>query len=94
MLPAVAQSRRARALGVQVHYIPVHLQPYYPRLLETGRGTLPAAEAFYDEALSLPCVPDMEATDVTTVVTALAAALAETRPPARWGGDTDADHAG
>lgn len=37
----------------QVHYIPVHLQPYY-RKLGYQRGDYPVAEAYYDEALSLP----------------------------------------
>lgn len=37
----------------QVHYIPVHLQPYY-RQFGFKRGDFPIAEAYYDEALSLP----------------------------------------
>jgi perosamine synthetase len=37
----------------QVHYIPVHLQPYY-RQLGYKRGDFPVVEAYYDEALSLP----------------------------------------
>ena len=88
----VFEGLRARGVGVQVHYIPVHLQPYYRRLLGTGRGTLPAAEAFYDELLSLPCFPQMEGADVTTVVTALAAVLAEAQRAETSGGEADAHH--
>ena len=81
------QALRARGIGVQVHYIPVHLQPFYRRLLGTERGTCPEAEAFYDEALSLPCFPEMTAADVTTVVTALVAVLAEAARAAKRPGE-------
>jgi UDP-4-amino-4,6-dideoxy-N-acetyl-beta-L-altrosamine transaminase len=59
-LEALAVSRRTvfermRAGGVQVnvHYIPVHLQPYYRRL-GFKKGDFPASERFYERALSLP----------------------------------------
>lgn len=42
-----------RGIVCQVHYIPVHLQPYY-RNLGYKRGDYPVAEAYYDQALSLP----------------------------------------
>jgi dTDP-4-amino-4,6-dideoxygalactose transaminase len=73
---AVFEALRAGGIGVQVHYIPVHLQPYYRRLLGTRPGSFPAAEAFYAEALSLPCFPEMEDADVAHVVEALGGALA------------------
>ena len=41
-------------IGCQVHYIPVHLQPFYAKRLGTGRGDFPAAEQFYERCLSLP----------------------------------------
>lgn len=44
---------RAAGIGVNVHYIPVHLQPYYRRL-GFRPGQFPAAEAYYATALSLP----------------------------------------
>jgi len=44
---------RAAGIGVQVHYIPVHLQPYY-RQLGFGPGDFPAAETYYGGAISLP----------------------------------------
>jgi dTDP-4-amino-4,6-dideoxygalactose transaminase len=67
---------RAAGIGVQVHYVPVHLQPFYRRSLGTGPGALPAAEAFYAEELSLPCFPEMEDADVRHVTDTLAEALA------------------
>jgi dTDP-4-amino-4,6-dideoxygalactose transaminase len=47
---------RAAGIGVNVHYIPIHLQPYY-RKLGFKAGDFPAAEAYYDGAISLPMFP-------------------------------------
>jgi len=48
-----------RGIGTQVHYIPVHLQPYYKKRYGARKGDLPAAEKYYEEALSLPLYPLM-----------------------------------
>jgi UDP-4-amino-4,6-dideoxy-N-acetyl-beta-L-altrosamine transaminase len=80
---AAFEALRAAGIGVQVHYIPVHLQPYYRRLLRTGPGDFPAAEALYGQLLSLPCFPGMEDEDVDHVVAVLARALADARPRRR-----------
>lgn len=63
--------RRLRKMGVgtQVHYIPVHLQPYYRN--RYGDLTLPGAEAYYAHALSLPLFPAMRDGDVDMVVRAV-----------------------
>ncbi|MGE0254666.1 MAG: UDP-4-amino-4,6-dideoxy-N-acetyl-beta-L-altrosamine transaminase [Alphaproteobacteria bacterium] len=68
--------RRLRAVGVgsQVHYIPVHCQPYWRA--RCGVTSLPGAEAYYRRALSLPLFVGMTAGDVDRVVDALADALA------------------
>lgn len=68
-------SLRAQGIGVQVHYIPVHLQPYYAR---SGfrRGDFPVAERFYAGALSLPLFPALGDDDQDSVVAALQRALA------------------
>lgn len=49
---------RAAGIGVNVHYIPIHTQPYYQRL-GFARGQFPAAEAYYARAISLPLFPRM-----------------------------------
>lgn len=49
----VFEALRNAGIGVNVHYIPVHLQPYY-RKLGFAAGDFPAAEAYYQEAISLP----------------------------------------
>jgi UDP-4-amino-4,6-dideoxy-N-acetyl-beta-L-altrosamine transaminase len=47
---------RKRSIYAQVHYIPVHYQPYYRRL-GWKKGDFPQAEAYYDRCLSLPMYP-------------------------------------
>jgi perosamine synthetase len=59
---------RARGLGVQVHYIPVHLQPFYRNSLETYFGMLPVTEREYLRSITLPLYPAMTETDVERVV--------------------------
>ena len=56
-----AAYKRLREDGIfaQVHYIPVHLHPYYRKNLGTGEGLCPVAEAAYGEILSLPMYPDL-----------------------------------
>lgn len=62
-----------RGIGTQVHYFPVHLQPYYRR--RYGELRLPGAEAYYRRVLSLPLFPGMRDTDPDLVVGELARAL-------------------
>lgn len=68
---AVMQRLRDQSIGTQVHYIPVHRQPYYRR--RYGELNLPGADAYYARELSLPLYPDMNDDDVDRVVDALAA---------------------
>jgi UDP-4-amino-4,6-dideoxy-N-acetyl-beta-L-altrosamine transaminase len=53
---AVFEGMRAADIGVNVHYIPVHLQPHYRRM-GFAVGDFPQAEAYYAEAISLPMYP-------------------------------------
>jgi perosamine synthetase len=66
---------RDAGIGANVHYIPVHLHPYYRERFGTGEGLCPVAEAAYAEILSLPVFPQMCDEDVTFVVEALGAAV-------------------
>jgi UDP-4-amino-4,6-dideoxy-N-acetyl-beta-L-altrosamine transaminase len=65
---------RAAQIGVNVHYIPIHTQPYYRRL-GFKPGDFPAAEAYYAHAISLPLFPAMTKAQQDRVVETLAAAL-------------------
>jgi UDP-4-amino-4,6-dideoxy-N-acetyl-beta-L-altrosamine transaminase len=71
----VYDALRAAGLGVNVHYIPVHLHPHY-RKLGFKPGDFPRAEAYYARALTLPLFPGMTDADQDRVVAALKAALA------------------
>ncbi|MBB5054222.1 UDP-4-amino-4,6-dideoxy-N-acetyl-beta-L-altrosamine transaminase [Afipia massiliensis] len=64
---------RESGIGSQVHYIPVHQQPYYRRL--HGDVSLPGADAYYGATLSLPLFPSMSDRDVDRVVDTLAHSL-------------------
>lgn len=61
---------RARGFGVNLHYIPVHLQPWY-RKMGFKPGDFPAAEAYYARAISLPIFPGLSVQDRDSVVTAV-----------------------
>ena len=58
---------KAAGIGVNVHYIPVHLQPYY-RALGFTEGSFPAAERFYQQALTLPLHPGLSSSDLQHVI--------------------------
>lgn len=61
---------RAKGIGSQVHYVPVHTQPYY--VTRYGVQTLPGADAYYARCLSLPFFPQMTEADVARVVDGVA----------------------
>ncbi len=67
---AVLRALRAEGIGAAVHFIPVHLHPYYARL-GFARGLCPVAEQAYRELISLPIFPAMSERDIDDVVTAL-----------------------
>jgi UDP-4-amino-4,6-dideoxy-N-acetyl-beta-L-altrosamine transaminase len=71
----VFQKLTDAGIGVQVHYLPVHLQPYFRERLGTAVGDHPCAERYYERALSLPLFPAMDDADVDRVVSALLRAL-------------------
>lgn len=71
----VFEQLRAAGIGVNVHYTPIHLQPYW-RERGFAAGHCPNAEAYAKRALSLPLFPAMTEVQQDEVVAALAAALA------------------
>lgn len=74
---AVHRRLHRDGVGVQIHYVPIHLQPWYRETLGTGWGDLPETEAAYLELLSLPLFPDLSRADQDRVVDRLGAALDE-----------------
>ena len=55
-------------IDVNVHYIPVHLHPYYRNYVGTGLGLCPIAEEAYEQIISLPMFPGMTDEDVEKVI--------------------------
>ena len=70
----IFEGLRALGIGVQLHYSPVHLQPYY-RALGFTDGQYPEAEAYATSAISLPIFPGLSVADQDRVVSSLAALL-------------------
>jgi UDP-4-amino-4,6-dideoxy-N-acetyl-beta-L-altrosamine transaminase len=66
----VFESLRAEGIGVNVHYIPVHLQPDYERM-GFKKGDFPEAERYYEECITLPLFPAMSDDDVKKVAESL-----------------------
>jgi perosamine synthetase len=71
----VLRELRTAGIGANVHYIPVHLQPYYQQRFGTKAGDCPVAEKAFSEILTLPMFPGMSDDDVRRVCAALQAAL-------------------
>jgi UDP-4-amino-4,6-dideoxy-N-acetyl-beta-L-altrosamine transaminase len=72
----VMKELREVGVGTQVHYIPVHKQPYYSQMY--GDIVLPGADAYYARCLSIPMFPSMKDADVERVVSALSRIVGKT----------------
>ena len=70
---------RARGLGVNVHYIPIHLQPYYRERYGYAAGDFPQAERYYDRSLTIPLHPGLSDADVAQVIGSVNGVVAELR---------------
>ena len=66
----VFEAMREAGIGINLHYIPVHTQPFY-RNLGFQKGDFPEAEKYYSEAISLPLYPLLSAEEQERVVTVL-----------------------
>jgi len=65
------QTLHEQGIGVNVHYIPVHLHPFYRETFSAAPGLCPAAEAAYEQIISLPMFPGMTDEDVEKVITSV-----------------------
>lgn len=72
---AVFEKMRNNNIGVNVHYIPVHLHPYYQEHFRTIEGLCPVAEAAFRQVLSLPMFPGLTCREVDRVMDILKKAL-------------------
>lgn len=62
---------RSKGIGVNVHYYPVYLQPFYRKTFGFRPGLCPIAEKKYEEIVSLPIFPAMSDSDVRKVINAI-----------------------
>ena len=62
------QALRSRGIGVNVHYVPVHLHPFYQSNYHTKRMLCPVAEEAYEKIISLPIFPMMSHEDIKKVI--------------------------
>jgi len=67
----VIEELRQRGIGTSVHFIPLHLHPYYQRVWGYRGGEFPVAEDYFDRCISLPIYPGMTNEDVQYVIEAL-----------------------
>ena len=58
---------RSKGIGVNLHYIPIYLHPYYKRL-GYKKGLCPKAERYYKETITLPLYPGMSNSETEEVV--------------------------
>ncbi len=71
----VMQKLQALGVGSQVHYIPVHLQPYFQQHYGYRKGCYPIAESYYQQCITLPLSPSLNEDEVATVILAIEAVL-------------------
>lgn len=64
----VMNKLHSKNIGTQVHYIPVHLQPFYRNSFGYRLGDYPIAESYYERTLSIPLFPKMTNAEVEWVV--------------------------
>lgn len=62
---------REKGIATNVHYLPVHLHPYYKQRFGTGVGLCPVAEKGYERIISLPIFPKMSDSEVNYVIETL-----------------------
>tara|TARA_B110000259_G_C13969311_1_gene384052 strand:+ start:196 stop:1371 length:1176 start_codon:yes stop_codon:yes gene_type:complete len=70
----IFEGLREKGIGVNVHYIPVHLHPHYSAM-GFQPGDFPESEKYYSEAISLPMYPNLSEDDQDTVIEVLTSLL-------------------
>jgi len=65
------EALRAENIGVNVHYLPLHLHPFYQRQFGYKKGDYPRAERYYERAITLPIFPRMSDEDAKDVIEAV-----------------------
>jgi UDP-4-amino-4,6-dideoxy-L-N-acetyl-beta-L-altrosamine transaminase len=77
---AIFEALRSGGLGVQVHYIPVYLQPFYKQM-GFKKGTCPRAEDYYLRTISIPIYPDLSDLQVEKVISVVLCTMRKSDRP-------------
>ena len=67
----IFKALKKEGIGVNVHYLPIHLHPYYINNFKTYHGMCPNAEQIYKEIITLPIFPLMTENDIEDVISAV-----------------------
>lgn len=67
----IIEELRQRGIGTAVHFIPLHLHPYYQRVWGYRSGDFPVAEDYFERCISLPIYPGMTDAAVNRVIESL-----------------------
>ena len=62
---------KKKGINLQVHYIPIHLQPFYKKKFGYKSNQFPNAEKFYRNEISLPIYPELKLSDLYKVINEL-----------------------
>ncbi len=62
------ESLQKKGIGAQVHYMPLHLHPFYRKKFGYKKGDFPIAEKYYERAITLPLFPKMTGKDIQYVI--------------------------
>lgn len=75
----IFEAFKEEGIGVQVHYMPLHLQPFYKKKFGYKKGDFPVAENYYERALTLPLFPKMTQQETRAVIQAAKKIIGEYR---------------
>jgi len=67
----IFEELQKQGIGIQVHYLPLHLHPFYRKKFGYKKGDFPVAEKYYERAITLPLFPRMTDKDVDRVIAML-----------------------
>ena len=67
----IFRALKAEGIGTNVHYLPIHLHPYYKKNYQTKEGMLPVAERVYKKIITLPLFPTLSEQDINDVIAAV-----------------------
>ena len=68
-----------QGIGIQIHYMPLHLHPFYKKRFEYKKGDFPIAEEYYERAITIPLFPKMTNREVDYVIKSVKKAVGNDR---------------